>query len=126
MWRLSITDNGGGEIQIDDFKESFLPDLSYWSRSDYERHWYRAAKAIEEGLPAVFITSITDPASSIFFRSWACYPMEGELVFQEQILFLKELERPFNLEEPHSNVLPYDSVTEDGEQISEWRTRFEN
>lgn len=126
MWRLSITDNGIGEIQIDDFKESFLPDLSYWSRADYERHWYRAAKAIDEGLPVIFITSITDPASSHFFRAWACYPMEGELVFQEQILFLKELDRPFNLEKPHSNVLSYDSITEDGEQISEWRTRFEN
>lgn len=92
MWRLSISDDGVGEIQIDDFKESFLSDLSFWSKSDYERHWSQASRALDDGSPVILITSITDPARSNFFRSWACYPAEGELIFQEHILFLEELE----------------------------------
>lgn len=125
MWRLSISDDGVGEIQIDDFKESFLSDLSFWSKSDYERHWSQASRALDDGSPVVLITSITDPARSNFFRSWACYPAESELIFQEHILFLEELEKPFDFEKPHSNVRPYESLTEDGEKISEWRTKFE-
>lgn len=121
MWQLSITEDGLGSIQIDDFKESFQADLSFWSKSDYEHHWDRATQALNKGSPVVFITSITDPMTSNFIRSWACYPTSGDLIFQEQILFLDDLEKPFNLEKPHSNCLPYESVTEDGEGISEWR-----
>ncbi|QJR80430.1 hypothetical protein CA267_006410 [Alteromonas pelagimontana] len=125
MWTISISDSGVGKIQIDDFKESFRSDLSFWSKADYERHWSQAAKALGEGFPVVFITSITEPIISNFFRSWACYPVKGELIFQEHILFLEDLERPFDLDAPHSNVRAYESVTEDGERVSEWRTRHE-
>lgn len=125
MWQLSISDSGLGTIQIDDFKESFQADLSYWSKSDYERHWVRAAKVLQEGSPVFFITSITDPATSNFIRSWACYPIKRELIFQEHILFLEDLKKPFDLDKPHSHVLPYESLTEEGEAISEWRTSRE-
>ena len=125
MWQLSISDNGHGEIQIDDFKESFRADLSFWSKTDYEHHWARAAEVLHEGSPVVFIISMTDPATSNFIRSWACYPIKRELVFQERILFLEDLSEPFNLDEPHSHALPYESLTDEGEAFSEWRTSRE-
>lgn len=122
MWQLSISDDGLGTIEIDEFRESFEADFSFWSRSDYERHWGHAAEELLGGSPVIFITSITDPATANFIRSWVCYPTKGELIFQEHILFLEDLEKPFNLKTPHSHVPPYESVTEDGEAISEWRT----
>ena len=30
----------------------------------------------------------------------------------------------FNIATPHKNVVPYESVTEDGDEISEWRTKI--
>lgn len=123
MYKFSIADDGKGEIQIDDFKELFHSDFSFWSKLDYENHWIKASEELSGGNAVCFITSITDPNNSNFIRSWACYPINGDLVFQEQILFLEELNRPLNLNEPHSNTLPYESVTEDGDKISEWRVR---
>ncbi|MBT2151757.1 hypothetical protein KKI34_08020 [Pseudoalteromonas tetraodonis] len=123
MYKLVINENGIGEIQIGDFRESFLADFSFWSKSDYEVHWREASAQLAAGRAVSFITSITDPSTSNFIRSWACYPIECELVFQEQILFLEELQQPFNINEPHFNALPYESVTEEGEKISEWRLR---
>jgi len=123
MYKLTINENGEGEIQLDDFRESFLADFSFWSKEDYEAHWREASKQLDAGSSVSFITSITDPATSNFIRSWACYPIGGELVFQEQILFIEDLETPFNIKEPHCNVLPYEFITEDGEEISEWRLR---
>lgn len=123
MWRLSLSNEGKGEIEIDDFRESFFSELSFWSRADYEGHWLRAAQAVKKGEAVSLITSITDPASSNFIRCWACYPFDGELVFQEQILFLDDLPEPFNLDEPHKNPHRYQSHTDDGDKISEWRTK---
>ncbi|MGV6853455.1 MAG: hypothetical protein ACWA5R_14920 [bacterium] len=123
MYKFTINENGTGEIQLDDFRESFLADLSFWSKSDYETHWREASKQLNGGRAVSFITSITDPDNSNFIRSWVCYPIDGVLVFQEQILFLEDIPQPFNLNEPHCNVLPYESVTEEGDKISEWRLR---
>ena len=38
-----------------------------------------------------------DPETGNFYRVWAAYPRNDEVIFQEQILFLDELEEGFNL-----------------------------
>jgi hypothetical protein len=58
-----------GSIQIDDFKESFESDLSYWSKEMYEVHWLKAS----EKLSAVFITSITEHVSFAFIGASRSY-----------------------------------------------------
>jgi hypothetical protein len=123
MYKFNLTENGMGSIQIDDFKESFESDFSYWPKEMYETHWLKASEEVEAGNSVSFITSITEPDSSNFIRSWSCYSIDGELIFQERILFLNDLETPFNLKEPHNNIDSYESIDEDGDKISEWRTR---
>jgi len=91
MYELTLKDCGKGEIQIDDFRESFESDFSFWSKKDYEDHWRKASEELESGNAVSFIISITDPSNTNFIRSWSCYPMNQELVFQEQVLFLEEL-----------------------------------
>jgi hypothetical protein len=122
MYQIKFIEQGKGVIKIDGFEEAFESELSYWSQAQYEAHWHQAKETISTGNSACFITSITNPEHSNFIRTWACYPINGKLVFQECVLFLDELEPPFNANKPHLNVLPYESLTEDGEQISEWVT----
>ena len=122
MYRLNLTNSGKGEIQIGDYKESFVADLTFWEKANYEAQWANATETLKSGVPVLFITSITDPDSSNFILTWACYPKGGELVFQQQILFLDNLDETFELSNPYKSVLPYESETEDGHRISEWRT----
>lgn len=124
MYKLTFIETGIGQIQIDDFRESFSSELSYWSQRDYEKHWVEASEYLRAGNSVSFITSISEPKNANFFRAWSCYPKNRELVFREQILFLDQLEPPFILTHPHKNPLPYESETEENEKISEWRTSF--
>ncbi|WP_016954336.1 hypothetical protein [Catenovulum agarivorans] len=125
MYRFQLANSGKGQIQIDDFVESFESDFSFWSKSDYEAHWEQASAALLLGKSALFITSMSEPQNTNFIRAWACYVIGAELVFQENILFLDELPFKFNVAAPHTNVLPYESVTDEGYKISEWRTGVE-
>jgi len=124
MYRISVNTDGMGEIQIDDFKEVFSIDFRYWTESQYEAHWLAASRALAEGRDVSFVQSMHLPEGANFYRIWAAYPRSGEIVFQEQILMLSEIGRPFNVQEPHFNALPYHSLSEDGEQVSEWRTKI--
>jgi len=121
MYKFRFLQPGLGEIQIDDFKERFESDESYWSQEKYEAHWRAASERVAQGLDAYFITSTPDPKTANFIRGWACYPKEDELVFQEHLLFLDEFEK-FDIEQPYKHMLAYESTSEDGEEISEWRT----
>ncbi|VAW76124.1 hypothetical protein MNBD_GAMMA12-3299 [hydrothermal vent metagenome] len=122
MYIFKFIEKGSGEIQIDAFTELFESDHSYWSMEQYEKQWESAIVIIEKGDAAFFIISVTDPKQSNFIRAWACYPIGKELVFQEHIIFLNELHEPFDIENPHKSMQSYENISEDGCEISEWRT----
>lgn len=121
MYKFKFTKEGFGEIQIGDFKESFQSDHSFWTKQQYEAQWHSADCMLKNGKVACFATSISDPDNANFFRTWVCYPIAGELVFQEHILFTSELELPIDIGNLHQYVHPYESTTEDGDRLSEWR-----
>jgi hypothetical protein len=122
MYHFKFLSTGIGEIQIDHFRERFTSDHSFWSMAQYEEHWRQARQVAAAGYPARFITSITNPKQTNFIRTWVCYPMGGEVVFHEQILFLDQLSQLFDPMNPHAEIRSYERETEDGEEISEWRT----
>lgn len=124
MYSFQFTNDGKGQIQIDDFIESFESEFCFWSKSDYEKHWLKASEELSLGKDVSFITSITNPKNSNFIRTWTCYVKNRELIFHENILFLDDMPFEFNIATPHKNVVPYESVTEDGDEISEWRTKI--
>lgn len=124
MFRFTLNSSGKGQIQIDDFFESFYSDFSFWSKADYEEHWLKATVALEAGNSVSFISSITNPDNANFISTWTCYVIKNELILQENLLFLNDIPFKFNIAEAHKNVLPYESVSEDGEEISEWRTKI--
>ncbi|WP_170944163.1 hypothetical protein, partial [Leptolyngbya sp. BC1307] len=94
-------------------------------KDEYETHWQQASRSLEAGQSVSFIQSMHDPKSANFYTIWAAYPAEGGVIFQEQILFLEELGRDFNIKHLHLNALPYSTFSEDGEPISQWRTQIE-
>jgi hypothetical protein len=122
MYQFKFIDDKKSQIQIDDFRESFISDYAFWSKDQYEEQWEDGADVVRSGKPAIFITSITDPETSNFIRTWVCYPIDGQLVFQEVIVFLDEIGGPFDLSNPHKHVPKRETVTEDGDSISEWIT----
>ena len=125
MYALSVTENGQGVIQIDCFRELFSVDFSFWTKVEYEAHWQKASEALKAGQVVSFIQSMSAPKSTNFYTIWAAYPVDEEIIFQEQLLFLNELEQDFDIEQPHLNALPYEEFSEDGEPISQWRSQIE-
>ena len=109
-----------GEIRIGPFRERFLSSLAFWDEAKYERQWVAAASHIMTADRAVMITSLTDPATSNFVRWWAMYRDGETIVFQEQICFLDELSEPFDAEAPEKSMRHRQTMSEEGQPISEW------
>ena len=114
-----------GEIQIGAFRERFQSDLSFWKKADYARQWRSAISWILESDRAAMITSLGDPASANFIRWWVMYREAREIVFQEQVLFINELTAPFDPEVTWKIVRERRTVSENGQEISEWRSSVE-
>ena len=124
MYNFKFIKHGVGVIQIDEFKEKFESDHSYWQQEQYQNQWESDKEILNYGKAACFITSITEPKTTNFIRSWVCYPINNEFVFQEHVIFLEDLSEPFDEYNPHKHILTYESVSEDGDEISEWRTKI--
>ena len=66
------------------------------------------------------LTAYHDPPTTNFMRWRPMYPMDANIRFNEQLLFLDQLGEPFDLSRLNHYALPYESETEDGDPISEW------
>jgi hypothetical protein len=114
-----------GEIRIGSFRERFESDLSFWSTSDYERQWRTGASRILQTDRAALITSMGDPSSANFIRWWPMYRQGEMVIFHEHLLFLEELTTPFDPEMTEKFVRDRETLTEDGQPISEWTTSLD-
>ena len=111
-----------GRIQIGTFEEAFEADLSHWTRARYEQQWREALLRIVSGEPtSCLITSLTDPATANFIFWWPMYSSGDEVVFQNQVLFLEQVNGPFNPANPYVHVAPRMTVAAEGAPLSEWR-----
>jgi len=114
-----------GTVKINDFQERFSAPMGYWSRSDYKAQW---RKSIEELLntpgnaTSALVVTMHDPRHANFITCWPLYK-EGKTVYvHNNLLFLDKLPRPFKIEDVGSYVGRRETVSEDGEKISEWVT----
>jgi hypothetical protein len=131
MFEISLDDVGAditttyGEIRIGEFSERFEVALEYWCESDYREQWIQALKSccIDKKKSAL-ITSITSPKTANFVFWWLLYPLDGEIIIQNQILMLDELQVPFNLEYPSEHIPIRNTLTEDGDEVSEWSVAY--
>lgn len=121
---ISSRSQAVGRIKVGDFTETFRMDLSFWTVDEYRQSWRRALAELQraEKVTSCLISSITDPECSNFISCWPMY-RDGDAVYlQNSIIFLAELDEPFDPQEPWRYVQPRSSVDEDGNRISEWVT----
>lgn len=125
MFRIEIRDEGRpvgkGWIQLGDFGEHFEMVFEYWSPAQYRQHWLEEISRVVDGAPVgALISSMTDPNTANFLFWWPMYRERDLVIFHNQMLLLSSLERPFRLAEHSASVSPRESISEDGDPISEW------
>jgi CdiI N-terminal domain len=110
-----------GIIIIGDFQEYFLSSLSFWSASDYNKHWHDAVFRLVSGSDrSALITDMYDPYISNCIEWWTIYNVEDILYIQNSLLALPKINEPFDLSNPFRYVPERRKLTEEGEKISEW------
>jgi hypothetical protein len=116
---------GKGQITIGSFWETFGISLSFWSVSDYQKHWKDALQRIVDGhASSCLLTSVHDPAHANFFWSWPLY-LENNIVYiHNQILFLDKISGIFDLNNPFQYIGQRETISEEGRKISEWQTEL--
>ena len=117
----SASDDRSGLITIGSFVERFVSSMEYWDATRYRLHWRQAITRIIHGSStSALITSMYDPALANFIYWWPMYRLEQTVQFQNHILFLNELETPFDPNDPFRSIPERRIVDSDGEEISEW------
>jgi contact-dependent growth inhibition (CDI) system CdiI-like immunity protein len=115
-----------GVIQIGSFQERFIASLMYWSADEYKRHWKQAIERIlHSSKDSCLITSMIDPASATFIVWWPMYRVNEIMLIQNQILFLDQLQSPFDERTPYSFVPKRQIINNAGDVISEWSVRID-
>src|SRR5579863_9497627 len=81
-----------GKIRIDDYQETFVASLVFWSPAQYQRHWETSLRRIVAGGDrSALITSYVEPAPGGFLYWWPLF-REGQTVhLQNQMLFFDQL-----------------------------------
>lgn len=112
-------------ITIGGFQERFESSVEFWSESQYELQWAKAVQRLLSGAAkSALITSITDPSSANFLVWWPIYKIGSSVHFQTHVLFLSELDRAFDPENPYQHIPQRATTSDDGEPISEWVLPF--
>jgi hypothetical protein len=120
-----------GKIYVEDYRETFITDLSHWNRAQYEQHWIRGlqrllGKAAHSVLITSYVPPPTQPTAEDFLVWWPLF-REGDTVYvQSQLLFFAQLSNPFLPESPWDSVQPRQTVNPEGLEISEWMTTLES
>ncbi len=55
---------------------------------------------------------------------WLLFPFRDDVVIQIFILMLDELQAPFKLESPWEHIPIRNTLTEDGDEVSEWSVAY--
>lgn len=110
-----------GLITIGSYVERFVAAIEYWDVIQYRRHWQEAITRIIQGsVTSTLITSMYDPAVANFIYWWPMYRLGHTVQFQNHILFLNELETPFDSNDPFRFVPERMIINSEGDKISEW------
>lgn len=110
-----------GTLVIGDFTENFHASLSYWDRDSYLSQWTEGLKRLLRGENySAVVTTMYDPSTANFIFWWVMYLIGDDVYIQNHVLFLDELDRPFDETDLYNFVPERETQTEEGEPISEW------
>lgn len=113
-----------GKVLFGDFEEHFTAWLGFWKQENYEGQWSEGLARVLAGLPSCLITNINRPdcaREEYIMRAWLLYPVGELAVVHEKLFFADQLEADFCATQPYEHVPDRKSLSDDGEEISEWR-----
>jgi CdiI N-terminal domain len=115
------TPAASGELTIGDSTEAFHSSLYHWSTRQYENQWSDAIRVLLGGAPkAALIVEYLSSDVASHLEWWAMY-REGEVVYlQNQLLFYRQLTKPFSLDAPFASLRERQTINQEGQSISEW------
>ena len=113
----------GVETKTHRREEWFISPLRLWSVQDYEKHWREALERMVHGQDrSALIVSLGSLTPDNYVGGWPMWRFGETVKFHEQMLFLSQLEQPFDLASPYIHVGDY--YNEPGEdrplRFSEW------
>jgi hypothetical protein len=111
-----------GRITLGEFSEEFVAPLVFWTVDDYQRQWREAAGRILNGCErSCFVASMREsPLDAVIFL-WTAYK-DGRTVYIQHKLVMPELVKGgFDTSNPYAQVGERRTMSEEGEQISEWQ-----
>ena len=115
-----------GEICIGDFRERFWAPVDYWNKARYEQQWLDAAKSLECIDRVALMTAMVDPSTANYYRFWALYRDQNEVIAQEQLYILAEHPNGFDPASTRDYIEDRGSASPDDEYpVSEWRTTMD-
>ena len=110
-----------GVLKIGDFTESLQISLSYWNREQYLDQWREALeRLLKGGSSSAIVTTMYDSNTANFIFWWVMYLIGDSVHIQNHVLFLDELEQPFDEFNLYRFIPKRETHTEEGEPISEW------
>jgi hypothetical protein len=110
-----------GEIIIGEFREFFHSSLSYWNKKQYLKQWKEGVNRICMGeANSSLITDMYDPSSSNIVQWWVLHRNDDLVKVRNELLFLGNLKQPFIEESIYEYIEERQSVSKNGETISEW------
>lgn len=115
------------KIIINSFSEKLYIPISYWNIEDYITSWtVSLEKGILKKKNSVLLTTAYNLEETNFLQSWVLYYSSSqEIYIQNQIFFLNDYDG-LNFENINNFVLKRETVTEDGDRISEWKCSVED
>lgn len=113
-----------GKIQIGDFSERFIMYLGYWDIPKYQSQWLEGVQRIlnDEYSTSCLLQNMYDPKQAGFIFTWTMYKIQDTIILHNRMLILDDLEEPFDENNPYNSMDPRETITEEGDPISEWTT----
>lgn len=123
----SVGGDAFGRITAGDLDERFYMSLKYWAPEDYHNHWLAALTHVNASADATscLVSSMSHPAESDVIFCWPLFRDGDTVHVQNRILFLEELDAPLDLDQPWKALGARQTVSEDGDAISEWVTTID-
>lgn len=114
-----------GEIQINDFKETFIMSVEDWSINDYQSQWKDGLKKIEKDAASCLVTTVQNINTYPLVNLWALYRENDTIFIRNNLLFGKKFNKkvtakPFTIINCYDYIPPKAITSEDGSKISEW------
>jgi len=118
-----------GVIKFNDFYEHFYMSSSFWSIEDYQRQWQLAIDRLNSGQTTCFIVNF-QPLTP-WIDMWIAYHVGDKLYIQNRYLigdFYHEIlgENFFTPENSFDFIPKRETITEEGNKVSEWVIQLTN